>query len=366
MESTVAVVRCADYRRSTVDEAVGRLLALCGAAPLPGGLLLKPNMLSARDPDAGVTTHPAVVAALARVAGPGALIGDSPANSRRPVDECWERCGYAAVAAATGARLVRFNQARLIRVPVGRATVEVPVAEQAFTHPVLNLPRLKTHNLTVLTAAVKNLYGLIPGYSKSLLHSRFMGVDDFARLLAGFYLRLRERVCFNIIDAVTIMDGDGPANGRVRPAGYLVGGRDAAACDLVAADLLGLEAAKLPLVRALARHEGALPRPRVVGDPFRAPADFRPPASLDLVRLLSRPGMSVFSRALGRCFRITPAISPVACRRCGRCRDVCPAGAIGGRYKVQPGRCVNCLCCFEVCPHGAVALRKSLAARFFT
>jgi uncharacterized protein (DUF362 family) len=35
---------------------------------------------------------------------------------------------------------------------------------------VLNLPKLKSHALTLLTAGVKNIYGVLPGYSKTLLH----------------------------------------------------------------------------------------------------------------------------------------------------------------------------------------------------
>jgi ferredoxin len=162
-----------------------------------------------------------------------------------------------------------------------------------------------------------------------------------------------------------VMEGNGPANGELRRAGYLVGGRDALACELVCARLLGIPPADLPLVQAFRRRGLAIPEPEMVGDRVVALADFRRPAGFDVIRFLSHPLMGWLRRFLGGRFRLLPVIDSAVCRRCGRCREVCPGAAISGEFMVIRARCVRCLCCFEVCPHRAVKLKKSFVARFF-
>jgi len=85
MERRVALVRCADYDLARVEAAVRRSLDLLGgmgALVRPGQrVLLKPNLLSAASPETAVTTHPAIVASVARLvcqAGGRPIITDSP------------------------------------------------------------------------------------------------------------------------------------------------------------------------------------------------------------------------------------------------------------------------------------------------
>jgi len=91
----VLTARCGDYNRTAVDEAVHELLSsLDGRASLirPGStVLVKPNMLSDRHPEEGVTTHPAVLEAAVRFAqraGARVVVGDSP-----PRHNCTVRYG---------------------------------------------------------------------------------------------------------------------------------------------------------------------------------------------------------------------------------------------------------------------------------
>ena len=65
----VALVRCADYRRGAVEEAVDRVFSLCGGMEQfvqPGmRVLIKLNLLMKRAPDRATTTHPEVARAVA-------------------------------------------------------------------------------------------------------------------------------------------------------------------------------------------------------------------------------------------------------------------------------------------------------------
>ena len=82
---TVSLQQVTTYDYQSLRSAVERLLAPLGgmaAFVRPGErVLLKPNMLSAKPPEAAVTTHPAVLRAvieLVREAGAVPLVGDSP------------------------------------------------------------------------------------------------------------------------------------------------------------------------------------------------------------------------------------------------------------------------------------------------
>ena len=362
----VVAVRCASYDPAEVSAAVRRIFELSGlgSAPLPETLLLKPNMLSARPPEDGVTTHPAVLEAIRQAApSPRLIIGDSPPNAERPIEDYWNACGYRAAAERMGASLVKFDDVSFARLPLGAESLSVPVSTLALRSPVLNLPKLKTHGLTVLTAAVKNLYGLIPGYHKSILHSKFITGDDFSRFLAAFYRAVRGSVFFSLVDAVTIMEGDGPSSGTLRHLGWLVGGKDAISVDIACCRLLGIEAREVPHLRMLSQGE---PDVRTVGDTITVDRPAVLPGVRKLGVLTRVPVIRGLLRFLARFFVIEPVIAPDRCKRCMACVRVCPRDAISPEVVINRKACIRCLCCFEVCPHRAIDVKKSFLARKLT
>ena len=82
----VSIQRCDSYEREKVRDALNKTLDPLGgirAFVSPGDrVLLKPNLLSPRPPEAAVTTHPEVVRAVAlevMEAGGEVHLGDSPA-----------------------------------------------------------------------------------------------------------------------------------------------------------------------------------------------------------------------------------------------------------------------------------------------
>ena len=69
----------------------------------------------------------------------------------------------------------------------------------AFVKPVLEadviitLPKMKTHGFTLMTGAIKNHLGIIPGPRKAELHRRFPDPEQFGEALLDIYLAATPR-----------------------------------------------------------------------------------------------------------------------------------------------------------------------------
>lgn len=354
----VSVVRCQDYHYPRVREAVERALEPLGGmgAFVKEGqsVLIKPNLLQASSPEKGVTTHPAVVRAVVElVAGAGGrpMIGDSPAIG--PFRRVLSRTGMEAMARQTGAELVDFSDVVEVKPPEGpfrrievaRAVLEADV--------VINLPKLKTHSMMVMTLGVKNLFGSVPGFRKASWHLK-AGTDRamFAALLLEVCLTVGPAL--TVMDGVVAMEGEGPNTGDLRPLGAILASRDPLALDRTVMEALGFPPEALPVL-GVARQWGLWPEVQLEGDPLRVDG-FRLPKGADLTWGLP----SFIKGPLRRWFLPKPQVDQKTCRVCGLCVEACPPGVMqvrGGRVEIDYGRCIRCYCCQEICPEGAIRLR---------
>ena len=366
----VSLALCDCYEERAVNDALVRLLEPLGgmaAFVKPGEtVLLKPNLLSAKPPEAAVTTHPAVVRAVAglvAVAGGRVLVGDSPGiGGFRKVAE---RSGIAGVAADCGATLVEFDETVEV---CGQGTFRRISLAKAYweADKVINLPKLKTHEMMTMTCAVKNLFGAVVGTRKAAWHlTAGESREMFARLLLEIYLL--KRPVLNIVDGVVAMEGDGPGSGDPRQFGLLMASADAVAVDVIASRAAGIPGDLLYVEREACRMgiPGASPAGiELVGEGLsgfdRSP--FRLPAGLDV-----KFGLPSFvSRILKRYLTAQPVADEQLCVLCGICRDACPPGVItiqNSALTVDHGRCIHCWCCRELCPHHAMTARKGVVLK---
>jgi uncharacterized protein (DUF362 family)/ferredoxin len=366
----IALARCDNYDISTVRTAIELLLEPLGGMGAfvgPGErILLKPNMLSVKSPELAVTTHPAVVrvvAELVREAGGRALIGDSPGigGFQRVAD----RSGIARAAAESGAELVEFSAT--VELPGSGTFRRLTLARDYWkADKVINLPKLKTHEMMTMTCAVKNLFGAVVGAEKAGWHLKAgASREQFARLLLEIYLL--KRPALNIVDAIVAMEGNGPGSGDPLQVGALMAGVDPVAVDTVAGRLAGIPN-ELLYIEHEARRMGLSGTEwdeiAIVGaalDSFPS-RPFRLPSGLDV-----QFGLPKFLKtALKRQLIAFPIADRESCVLCGACRDACPPGAIeikNSALTVDQGRCIRCWCCRELCPHDAMLVRRSLVLR---
>jgi len=356
----VARVGCPTYEPAEVERALRRGIEALGGLRRfvrPGErILLKPNILAGSAPEKAVTTHPAVLAALGslqREAGAEVAFGDSSGivDSRQAAQDS----GLLEAGRQAGLAYEDFDRGRpLARFPVARCL-------QGYDG-LISLPKLKTHQLTRLSGAVKNLFGCIPGRLKPLLHLRHPDVLDFSRLLAGLHLHLRPRL--HVLDAVTVMEGNGPRNGDPRALGALLLSTDPVAADATFCRLIDLNPEHVPTCTEGARAGLGAWRAGEIELAEGVPADFRLRDFRVIRHRVTRDGLLRYYPRIRHLLFAHPVIDPELCRRCGDCVRACPVPdkAVAFADPRRPPvfdyrRCIRCWCCQESCPHRAIRAR---------
>ena len=144
-----------------------------------------------------------------------------------------EQCGVAAVARELGIEIVEFEPVE-VKYPAGKFFKRFTLGKAVLeADTIINLPKLKTHGLTYLTLAVKNIFGCIPGARKAQWHVRTsrQGSEYFARMLLDLHTLINPPL--SIVDGIIAMEGKGPGFGNPRDLGLIIAGTDAVAVDAV-------------------------------------------------------------------------------------------------------------------------------------
>jgi len=362
----VAVVRCDTYALDAVRGAIARGLALLGGierfAAKGDRILLKPNLLVAKDADRAVTTHPSVFRAVAetfREAGATLSFGDSPGFGRTAAVA--RRSGLSDVADALEIPLADFTSGVPAPFPDGDLIKQFTIAQGVHdADGIISLPKLKTHGLTRITGAVKNQFGCIPGVLKAEFHARLPNAELFSRMLVDLNRLLKPRLF--IMDGIVAMEGNGPQSGTTRAMNVLLFSADPVALDATACRLVGLDPALVPTNShgermGLGRARGI----EWVGDPLEPLT--APDFDVNRERRSTSAGPDRLSRIARRLVVPRPAVREGRCTRCGTCVSVCPVTpkAIAfpddehSRAPIHDyGRCIRCYCCQEMCPEGAI------------
>ena len=380
----VYIVKCPDYEQ--VEERTAELLDLMGGIErfvAPGEkIVLKVNLLAAAKPEEAITTHPAVTAAvgkMAKAAGAAPIIADSPGSGFQYTEGTLKRvyrtCGMYDAAAEAGIDVNMDTTYQTVSFPDGvlakHLDVITPIVE---ADGVFNLCKLKTHTYMGMTGAVKNHFGIIPGLAKPGYHAKLHDTARFADMLLDLSAYVAPRI--SIMDAVTGMEGDGPNAGEPRHIGLLLAARNPLALDVIASEIIGLPRENNPVLIA-AEKRGLSPtrleQVEIVGanvtdlriPGYRLPATFASEEGLANLIWWQQALKPLFKDGL----TIKPRVVKGKCIACGACRDACPMHIItikenGRRYAhIDHSGCIRCYCCHEMCPQDAIELHKGLLGR---
>ena len=364
----VSIVRCEDY--SHAREAVREAIELIGGLDpiiFPGArVLLKPNLLAAEPPDNAVTTHPAIVSAMCELvleAGGVPVVGDGAGITHPGItDEALDMSGIREAAQKAGAEVLSFETSgyEVVNVPYASHFSQLYLAKPVrYADLVISLPKLKTHELTLFTGAVKNMFGGIPLKLRKEAH--LLGKKNlFSEAVVDIYSARVPHLA--LMDGVVGMEGNGPARGTPVNVGVLMASYDCVSLDVVASKLIGLDPMQVPTNEAAIARGYGTKDPEVCGVPLNeVTVKFRLPGTT----LVGSSPPFLVSR-LGKLFTIRPVINTVQCTMCGACVLNCSAHAIEqneGMLKINDNKCILCYCCRELCPSGAVKMKRSLFAR---
>ncbi|MEM0449152.1 MAG: DUF362 domain-containing protein [Methanomassiliicoccales archaeon] len=377
----VALVKCSSYHRQEVEQALDRAIGLLGgwkAFISPGQkVLIKPNLLIAATPDKCITTHPEVVRAVAKSLmqnGCHVTIADSPGAgvlyTESALRKAYSLSGWQSVAEELGAELNFRTDYREVPCPEGRMLKRFLIIEPALeAEVIISLPKAKTHMLTTMTGAVKNLFGVVPSIEKPALHARFPSLDAFSDMLLDLNQLIRPRL--HIMDAIIGMEGDGPHTGEPRHIGAILASEDPHALDYVAARIMSLEPMEVGTLaaaqrRGLIRADGT--DIELVGDELNdfVIKDFKRPRTKDRQKGFSEGRLASLALSLVKAYSLRPQVDREICTGCGRCERICPKGAVTvrkGKARIRARSCIRCFCCHEMCASKAIVLRRSASGR---
>ncbi len=324
-------------------------------------VLVKPNILAGEPPGKGVTTHPSLVRAVVnklRESGATVMVGDNPGVYGYGASE--KAADKAGILEAAGDSFIHLGRRPVNKSLPLPAIDHVMLADDVLQADlVINLPKLKTHGLTFYTGAVKNTFGYVVGGDKMRIHSRATTPRKFAEALVHIYaLRPPE---LTIMDAVEVMEGNGPHHGSLRHLGKILAGPNSVCLDAVAVGMIGREPQSIPHLEIAAKMGlGTIDLSEIDRNrEFDPLTDFKMPVTFV-------PGLLgiVLNRVLSRWINCLPSVDPAQCKRCGLCVKHCPVGAMQMKEGECPAAdknlCISCYCCQEMCPEDAIALKGRL------
>lgn len=377
MEKFVAAQKCSEYDFAQVHIAIKKLFELAPPPDVKGkNVLLKPNILLPKKPEAAVCTHPVVVgAAVKSFVAAGAshvFVGESPAVANSTLAA--KTTGIYEQVVGNGGEWVDFDGEVNVHCPQARLSQTLSFTSAFAKADVLvSISKLKSHQLMCYTGAMKNLFGLVVGLKKAQQHYRFSNKRDFATYLTD--LNLAAKPQYAIMDAIVGMDGPGgPGNGRPIHMGFLASSRNILALDWICAAAAGYDPHEVPnLLDALERKHWLVSPEDIqlfgcTAQEIRCQS-FKAVHENAAAKTLGRMLPSFVNSLAELIFVRKPYFDKKKCVRCGRCIEICPAKILKfsnidekdnrtQKYvEIQRKNCLHCYCCHEICPVEAISLR---------
>jgi len=370
----VSIVRAYDYDSAHLYSAVETSIDLIGgleAIVKPGSkVFVKINHLSPpSEAEKGIVTHPAFVEAvleLLKRAGAEIIAGDDIDSD---AGDGFQISGIRQMCEKAGVRLINLRETGFVETSCeGHFLKKVYMSSTVLEADVIiNLPKLKTHSLTIFTGGVKNMFGIIPQGLRTRFHAEYVANEDFGQMLTDVFSVAVPHL--TIMDGIIAMEGEGPADGKLRRVGVVLASRDAVALDAVATRIIGGNPLDVYTTRYCDKRGlgvANLGNIEVVGERLEdvVVADFRLPASAFSLLRGRVPGF--LRRFLQGQLTVKPWVIERQCTLCLACEKICPSGAItmsDNTAEIDHDVCIGCMCCHEVCRFHAITPRRPVIGR---
>jgi uncharacterized protein (DUF362 family) len=233
-------------------DAAERLLSSLALPVSPCSIGIKLNLCDYRRPETGAVTDPAVLGPVLaglrrRYPASDIFVFEHDANSTI-ARNLFAYLGIDRVADEYGVRCVSLADEEWVSKPIPKGVwfkeLEVPriLMECDF---LINHPKLKTHGRTLMTCALKNMFGCIRPKKKVMFHQHLSeAIVDVNQAIPTH---------LTIVDANLCVEGNrGPTQGLPKRLGLLYGGSDVVAVDAFGADLMGFGSRRIQHIRLAA------------------------------------------------------------------------------------------------------------------
>jgi len=378
MTHVVSVVKVKNTSdNEEIKQAISASIDLLGGLETfvkPGEtVVLKPNLEAPRRAETASTTSMVFIerlVELTRQIGAKPIVAEGPFMNY-DVDVIFKITGIQELCDRLKVDLVNLNDTETVevQVPGGKAHKRLRIPQVIVeADKIVNLPKLKTHHLTTLTCAMKNLKGVLPGRDKQLSHVRGLNqaIVDINKVVKSDLV---------VVDGILAMEGMGPTFGDPVQLGLVIAGNSDLAVDTVCARTMGLEPEDVEHLKIAYSDYSIEPDDvKTVGTPLEeVKANFSIPSESLAYRFaqrsahildryayqLFRPGKSIYPLLSG-VFGSHPRIDASICNVCGICSKSCPVDAIDlSKKKIRASECIDCLICSELCPLQAVYVKGS-------
>lgn len=370
--SKVAVYKCTSYDEDTVFQVIKRAVNELGGigkfVSRDKKILIKPNLLTHKSHGSLATTNSSVfngVVRLLRESGyENVYFGDSPGIGTPK--QVAKSAGILDIADKWGVPMLDFESGSVVSYPSGRISKQFEIASGVSEcEEIISLPKMKSHQLTRITGAVKNQLGCVYGLNKAAFHVKFPNAVDFSKMLVDLNKLLPVKLF--IMDGVIAMEGNGPSGGNPVNMNVIIVSDDPIAVDTAFCRLIDLDPEFVPFIkygRELGLSDGVTD---MVGDDISGLIN----KDYDVVRSPVRDEtLFGFLVPLKNLIIRRPYIDKKNCVRCGICSDACPVNGKALKIKA-PGKypeydymkCIRCYCCQEMCPHKAIKVKMPFWGR---
>jgi len=207
-------------------------------------VFIKPNLGTLKTSEEGATTDPRVVMGVIDLIQQhtndiSIVESDSAACDAEII---WSHCGYDELAKKKNVKLINLTNEPSLTYMGYR------LPKILFTdHTLINIPKIKTNDLTVITCSLKNLFGLMPTRHRAKYHKTIDKV--ITDLNKAFNSTLV------VVDGLICMEGDGPISGDPVKLNLVIAGNNPVAVDSVMCNIIGVDPTNINHIKKAANAD---------------------------------------------------------------------------------------------------------------